>query len=353
MTKHSRTMLVTGAALLLGACTNKPIPDQYTGLSTYRLVQKVRCEAQHAIRTIVVDLIRREGKTDDQDDHIKQLAEHLENHLVSRTGSGAAFADVLKKWIDNAPASGKGLSKPVKDLINRYRQATIAYAFTFDITEKNNLNGSSNFLDVITGGTFKLGISAKNNQSRQNQRTLTIADNLEELVTKDIVIDGKDGYDCTAIDTGAGGIFYPIKGDLGLKDTFETYFGLDRYANLTAEKTDKNSSILTDTMTFTTELIGEVGPSIELSTGVANIRLGDASIGAEAVRKDKHVLEVALAMPPAKKLKPEKAPDPDKPAPTPEQARQTEKQAQARIALEALGNQRDRLFQLNVQILRE
>lgn len=364
---------------VVAACTNKPIPDEYVGISTYHIVQKVRCEAQDSVRNIVIDLLRNE--TNSREDGspanntfalVKSLEKHQDQGLRA-----LAFKDALDRELATL--------KPdvIKDLIDKYRFSSIAYSFTFDVTENNDVGGTSNFLDAITGGTFKLGISANNNQKRQNERSLTIVDKMQTLVITDLKIrtnaaKPKESLGCDAIDTGAGGIFYPIKGDLGLEEFFTTFFVLDRWANLVDESKDEDadkSGLLKETMTFTTTLDASVSPSIELSTGVANIRLGDASVSLKAGRTDVHKLELSVAIPTeeevAKLLKAEedlkkkedelearkqrlttrqqKALEEEIKALA--RALQSVEEFQTKNAIRGLQEQRDRLFQQNAIIL--
>lgn len=272
-----RTFITLGLlTTIIGGCATKPIPENFAKLSTFDIVQKIRCEAQSALRTIVIETVASPRYGNDGD---------LARLLKSRKKSFKTALD------EDLPK----LNRRTRALINRYRLSAVAYGFTFDITENNNTSGSVNFLDVITGGTFKLGLSAQNNIARQNQRTFNISDTFEDLVVNNII-----HTDC--LDPGdLAGTQYPIKGNLGLGETFQTYFNLDAVATMSAiGKPDSKASttpVFSDTMTFTTEVVGELNPSITLTTGVTNITLGDAKIGAKLVRKDSHKLLLTLAIP--------------------------------------------------------
>src|SRR5262245_54767457 len=106
-------------APILASCSIHPLIDDVTRTTTYDIVEKIRCEAQRAVR-----------------DH------------------------------------GRGLTS----------NATIAYEFTFDILETNNASGSATWsIPFLSGGDFSVTASAGSDRTRHAVRNFKIVDTFDDL----------------------------------------------------------------------------------------------------------------------------------------------------------------------------
>lgn len=112
----------TAAAIAAGAlagCATHPLPGDLTRVSTYDIVQQIRCEAKRAV-------------------------------------------------VDNA---------------GYYRTASIAYEFEFDITENNVAGAGAVFAWPFTsGGSFGLEAGGSVDRTRANVRNIRITDRFEQLL---------------------------------------------------------------------------------------------------------------------------------------------------------------------------
>ena len=109
---------ITLAASGLGGCATHPLPGDFSRVSTYAIVQQIRCEAKRAV-------------------------------------------------VDDA---------------GYYRTASIAYEFEFDITENNVAGAGAVFAWPFTaGGSFGLDAGGSVDRTRANVRNIRITDRFDEL----------------------------------------------------------------------------------------------------------------------------------------------------------------------------
>ena len=214
------------AAFAVGftACSMHPLPDDVTRVSTFDIVQKIRCEAKEGLRE----------------------AKH--NHLI-------------------------------------LKNTAIGYDFTFEIDEDNNATkGALNFdrpgfrKDSNTSWDF----TGSSSRKRRNKREFRIVERLEKL----------NAAECSEAATRANWI-YPIAGAIGMDEVVRTYIKLEELTDF--GKLDKAPTVFSEDLDFTTEFGGGVTPTLELATVAGKFKLSNATIFAEAKRKDIHSVTVALA----------------------------------------------------------
>src|SRR5262245_39259680 len=112
-------VVIACLAPILAACSVHPLIDDVTRTTTHDIVEKIRCEAQRAVR------------------------EH-----------------------------GRGLTT----------NATIAYEFTFEITETNNASGDVTWaIPSLSGGNFSLTAKAGSDLTRKSVRNFKIVDTFDDL----------------------------------------------------------------------------------------------------------------------------------------------------------------------------
>jgi hypothetical protein len=249
------------------ACSIRPLPQDATGLTTYQIVSHIRCEARDAVRSYALAAIRADP---------------------------AVAADLQSGAFDFENFDIKRLRGHAAEVVDKYRSSAIAYDFTFDITETNELTAGADFLRTLDRGPFKLGIGAGNERERQNIRNFRIADTFENLATK-----VGDDY-CTNPGKQKNWL-YPITGTIGLAELVGTFLDLNQSGNL-APGEKVSVPVIADTIEFTTKFSGNANPSVELAAVGRDFQLVKANIGTKATRQDIHKVVIAMSLqpPPAK-----------------------------------------------------
>ena len=263
---------VLALSATLSACMSRPLPKNAVRYNTYEITQKIRCEFRDAIRELVIGLLR----SNKQFNTIQQISERKLSY------------DRLLREKDDL------LDVDSKRIIERYELSAIAYEFNFDITEENNLNGGVDFLEILTRGQFKLGVTAQHDKKRQNIRNFRTSDNFGELISGSIM-----ERVCARIERpDRGNHVYPISGSLDLAEIVDTFISLNQSSNLVGNtKGAEKIPTLSDTLTFTTTISGTVNPTIKLSPLGDSFQLTDATLSATSSRTDVHKLVLALTLP--------------------------------------------------------
>lgn len=150
-----RTLWTLALAVSCASCSIHPLPQDVTGDDTYRIVQKIRCEARDAIESYVLGALDQSIPSD------QEIARKL------RTGELGFNFD------------RKTLSSDAQQAFNKYDQAAIAYDFTFNITEKNDVTANTDFLRTFGRGPFTVGIMGSSQLQRQNTRNFVVSDTFE------------------------------------------------------------------------------------------------------------------------------------------------------------------------------
>jgi len=206
----------------LAGCSSYPLQDDVTRKSTYDIVDQIRCEARRAV---------------------------MENGYY-------------------------------------YKTASIAYEFTFDITEGNNTTADATWtLPYTLGGSFSLAANAGMNRTRETTRNFKIVDTFEQLRQMPCVDQHlrKD-------------LIYPIAGDIGVYEVVQTFIRLQKLDN------PKSGEVFTfgDTLMFTTTLMGGVQPKLVLSPFTDRFRLTAADASLAVGRNDVHTVTLTLSGTPPK-----------------------------------------------------
>lgn len=270
-----RLITCAAAVALLAGCAIRPLPKHVTGYSTFDIVQKIRCEFRDALRT---ELVYRLEKA-----NYETIADKLKNKKMS-------FSYFTKEGVND-------LSKQDQAGFDAYRWGRVGYDFEFEISEENNLGGGIDFAEALTEGTFTLGFTGANNRSRKNKRVFRIIDSFYHLL-----IEGEDDPDksmCRMFDPSEPpNHMYPITGKLNLHETLSTFVKIRENALLVGATPDTiNVPVLTDEITFTTELTGDVSPAVKLNPTGPGLELSAANLKFESTRKDVHKLTLAITLP--------------------------------------------------------
>jgi hypothetical protein len=272
-----------GVAVSVAGCAIHPLPEDVTGISTYKIVQKIRCEARNALLTDLSSWLVRVP-----DDEANQLGADLQDGTLPFS----------KFYASPRIAKLKGF---IKNNIRRFQNSAIAYDFTFTITEMNNLDPTVDLIRPLRNQTFSANINGNFDRTRKNLRDFMITDTFLRLsqIKEDYCLDIAEGKN----------YLYPITGTIGLEEMIRTFVGLAASTDLTAESpsdspTDvvseatsgKGPSTLADTITFTTTLALSATPKIVLSPIGTALQIADASAVGMASRSDVHQVIIALAV---------------------------------------------------------
>lgn len=172
----------------------------------------------------------------------------------------------------------------------KYIQVAVAYNFSFDATETNNVGGGLTSIDTFLRGSRSLGLSASLNRSRQNNQTLTVTDTFQDLVYK-----MNDDY-CDDTNRKRN-YLYPVAGKVGIDQMLLDFVELTEFGNLGGPTTKPEGPPTTvSTLTFTTAVSGSVTPMISLSP-VRDLTRTSGNLIGLASRTDTHKVIVAFARP--------------------------------------------------------
>jgi hypothetical protein len=202
-----------GVALtfLLEGCAIHPLPKDVTGVSTYEIVQQIRCETRQAVIDSALDYLT---KSPDVDARSREI--------------GLGFAEEFAANPDSiAKLNPKLFKGEVYKILNVFWTTAVAYNYTLDMTEVNNADGELDFLKTLTKGTFGLNLTGKFDRTRENVRTFTVTDNFGDLVQKPMHCDGR---------IVGPNYVYPITGRIGVDEMVHAFVHLSLFGNLAGEK---------------------------------------------------------------------------------------------------------------------
>ena len=242
--------LSCAVGLSFAGCTIHPIPFDVPGYRTIDIVRKIRCETKRAL---------------------DKFSQH----------------DELKQRL--------------------FEGMSIAYKFTFTMTENNKIGADADFTLPVTNGSFTFGISAGADKQRFGERDFTIVDSFKEA---------REEKACTVEATGPN-YAYPITGVIGLEEVIRTFLelqgiglgdlppvvfqlpprelGPQRKQARKQEKADGKTVEFVETFEFTTTIKASATPRIELRPVGSGFALAGASANLSADRIDKHSVVVSLA----------------------------------------------------------
>ena len=256
----------------MAGCAIHPLPENVTGIPTHLIVAKIRCEAREAIK-----------------DNLVQWLEALPQFPADqKLGFDIAQGRPLDDFSDRL------FSRPVAAIVKKFEDSAIAYDFTFDMTETNNLDATVDILRPIPVlNTFTSAFSGGVDRTRQNQRVFTVTDTFIGLLSKT-----KPDY-CARFGTVDANYMYPITGRVGIGEMVHDFVVMSLFDGLAGDPTKKGPPTTADTLTFTTKITGSAAPKIVLAPAGSALQVADASFTASASRTDIHKLIVGLSLPAA------------------------------------------------------
>lgn len=222
--------LAAGLSLGLLGCSMHPLPENISRVSTFDIVERIRCEVLEGLQ---------EFRPDDR----------RANKIIAAT--------------------------------------TIGYDFSFRIEEKTGAGGGeleyrrASFKSNEKG--FFLELSGGAQAERKNVRSFRIVDKLADLRVQ-------RAANCSTPVSTANGL-YPITGATGMAEVVRTYVKLELLTDLAAYE---KSEVFSDELEFTTKFSAGATTTLELRTIAGDFRLSHASLMGTASRDDIHSVTVAL-----------------------------------------------------------
>jgi hypothetical protein len=257
-------------ALLVASCATRPLPEQVTGITTFNIVKQIRCETREAVFNTLVKALADNPRVFGES--AQKVAEEFRGH--------SELMGQLKPTLFRGNA---------RDLIDYFWKTGIAYNFTLDMTETNNLDSQINFIQILTGSTRTLGVGAGLDRQRENTRTFTITDDFEGLLNI------KPKTYCDEHLAAGEDHIYPIAGKIGIEPFVHEFVRIALFTNLGANK-DGGAPTMVDTLQFQTTISGSAVPKIVFSPLGRQFQLADASFTADVTRKDVHTLTMGLSV---------------------------------------------------------
>ena len=277
LTTFLQLLVIVAASLLVSGCSIHPLPDDVTGVPTDTIVRKTRCEARAAIKKSLVDWL------------VSYAMGSWQRQLGDAFSSGSRS---LQSFDDNLFHGSE------KAIVRIFENSAIAYDFTLDITETDNLDATVDLLKPFHKGSSSAALSLGVDRTRQSIRVFTVSDTFLGLLKNT-----REDY-CSIFDSGENQI-YPIVGRIGIDEEVHIFIELSLFNHLGGQADKpKGPPTMADTLVFTTKLSGSATPKLVFSPVGSVAHVADASLIAAASRTDVHKVIIGLALPPPAGQKP-------------------------------------------------
>lgn len=258
--------------IVISGCATHPLPQDISRKTTIEIVNKIRCEALAGIILQISYLLQYGGPQS------RLLSNELQDRVESDRLTTTPFD--LERVL--AALEKDDANPRLTENILRYEKWSIGYDFEFEITELNKFGGDANFKLPLSPGSFSLGLKAGLDRTRKSKRDFLVVDSFQEYNRL-----GQSGL-CANYNSDRNWI-YPITGSIGVAEVMDTYFTLH------SGQGELNN--FTDQVIFTTTLIGDVNPSIDLTPVGDGFDLATASLSSANTRTGIHSVTITLEPP--------------------------------------------------------
>jgi hypothetical protein len=265
--------IALGLSVSIGSCAIHPLPEDFSGVSTYHIVRQIRCEARQAVIHTALSWLT------------------TQTYDLDAQRIGREFADNARPIETFNYTLFKG---EVRSLIQLFYDTGIAYTFTLKMTEQANVNTTIDLLKAFRNSTLTGPVGGAFNRQRQNLRTFTSTDTFSNLI-KNVPESYCENF--IRIENRV----YPIAGRVGVEREIQDFINLTLFAGLASDPA-KNASgppTMADALDFQTTFSLSATPKLTFSPKGLNLSVVDASIGASVSRTDDHQVVIGLALPTA------------------------------------------------------
>lgn len=273
-------IILLAFAVSLAGCAIRPLPQDFAGVSTPVIVKQIRCETRQAIIDLALGWLT--------------APENQENHRVDPRAQAIGFEfQQGKRPIQQFDP--KLFQGHVKEVVDTFYDAGVAYTFDLEMTETNNLDTEINLLKPFKSSNLTLGIKGGADRSRKNERIFTLTDTFGGLLKL------PDHY-CSGASIGRNynhlvpaNYIYPITGNIGVKGFVAEFVNMTIYDHLGGPKDKPDGPpTLVDALEFQTVVSGTLAPKITFTGGLPGV--ADATLTGEASRTDLHKVTMGLAI---------------------------------------------------------
>ncbi|WP_271554895.1 hypothetical protein [Bradyrhizobium sp. CCBAU 45394] len=272
-----RWALFSLLSLATGGCSIYPLPEDTTGFASEDIATIIRCQTRDAIREeIVANIAAAKSPFVYQRMTKDQLIETLR-------ASPEYFRSL--NWNDFA--------KELRDPFLFYKDTSISYDFTIDSTEVNGNGIDLTLLKSFSSGTDKIGVTAKNDRTREVKRHFRVYDSFDSLARL-----STEGM-CDIVPKQINAI-YPAAGLLKIRSLVHSFLVQNQLGNLAGENSDYTTAQMTDTITFTTKFTGNVDPSTQLNPVAGKFVPSNLAANFDNSRQDMHTIIILIRLPPNK-----------------------------------------------------
>jgi hypothetical protein len=255
-------------SLLVAGCAIRPLPEHVTGVTTYNIVRQIRCETRQAVFETFIDAMIKNPDT------FNESAQRI----------ALQFQDDPASMYKLNPTLFTGSAK---EFFQFFWKTGVAYNFTLDMTETNNLDAQIDLLRMLTAQNQTFGFKAGVDRDRQNTRVFTLTDDFAGLLDVH-PRDYCDGH------LAAENPIYPMTGKIGIEPFIKEFVRLSLFTNLGSQ--DGGPPTMVDTLAFTTTVSGSAVPMVTFSPVGTSLNVADASLTADVIRKDVHTLIMGLSV---------------------------------------------------------
>jgi hypothetical protein len=275
-----RICVALGIAVSSVGCSIRPLPEDFSRVSTYDIVRQIRCETRqamfdNAVNWLTSDISLSEGSVDPESRAI-----------------GIEFRDHLRPIQQLSPKLFKGM---VREILAAFYDTGVADTFDLDMSEINNIDPQFDLLAPIRHGIFTMGVKGTFDRKRENERLFTISDSASGLIhlPDDYCQDPSENRNYVV----GKNYIYPITGEIGMKRMVQDFVNLTLFGSLGGPASKPTGPpTLVDQLSFTTELSGTVNPTVTFTPVGSSLQLLDAAVNASVARRDLHKVTVGLAV---------------------------------------------------------
>lgn len=282
----SRVVWVFSCLLLFSGCSIHPVPEDVTGVSTYQIVRRIRCESRKAVIDFLKEQLHRQADV---------LGDSTAQQLLAKYEVAPETINNFKP--DLFPGPEYVEYRHFYDLI---MSAAIAYSFDLTMTEANNLTTTIDLLGPWRN-KFLLGVTGDANRSRSNERTFTVTDTFQFLLANlNTKVEAGRHY-CDDQIVGPNYI-YPIAGQIGVYKSVQTFFELSVLGGLSVDKAKPGQTgapTMSDNLKFTTTVDLSGTPKVIFTPIGTGFQFADASLTGMVQRMDVHQVTIGLALSPS------------------------------------------------------
>lgn len=291
---RGRFAIVAATCVSLASCSIHPLTDDSVKLTSYQISRQIACETRQAVINNMLGFLTSPANRQPFPSFNSGIPfVRLNDHSYDVGLKYAAKPDAI---VNFSPSELSGNARAIIELM---WNTGVAYNYNLEMTELNANGGSLNFLNAFPSATRTLGLTAKTDLQRQNTRLFTIASTFGKMVAGPLAAICKPEY------LREQNYLYPIAGEIGMKRLIGEFVQFAIFGNLTGDLSKDftataGTTQLAEQLEFTTTLDLSVTPKVTFSPAPlvgAGFHVADASITAQAQRKDLHKLTIGLFVP--------------------------------------------------------